>query len=539
MAAKNNKKPTTPDPTNIGKDADRDLAERNRDQKVLDQKHRLNELLLDSLPHIAMLIRKDRRVLAANRLARDVGAKVGDYCWQSFGRGEFIPEEDKKYIQEYKKAPPGGACCYFCLADKAFQSQKPTRNPEIELWGKIWDVHWVPLDEQTYLHYAIDITEYKQTERDLLFKTTILEAQTETSIDGILVVDRQGKSILVNKRFGEMWNIPQQMLDTKDDKAMVQYVLGQITEPDKFVGKIEYLYTHENEQSRDEIKFKDGKVFDRYSSPLKDSRGARKGRIWYFRDITMRKRAEADLMEYRGQLENLVGARTAELTQANERLLLEIQRRKHLETGILNISDREQRRVGRELHDSVGQQLTGIAFLTKALEQKLAAKSPAEAADLAQISKLVQATMEQTRDLAKGLHPVDLDAGGLVSSLSELAQATQKLFGIRCTFKCDRPIEMETAQMAAHLYRITQEAITNAIRHGKAKNIQVVLAYGKDESTLTIENDGLDFPKAAKTKGKGMGLQIMGHRADIIGGSLHIHKVDSGGAIVTCRFPNP
>ena len=93
--------------------------------------------------------------------------------------------------------------------------------------------------------------------------------------------------------------------------------------------------------------------------------------------------------------------------------------------------------------------------------------------------------------------------------------------------------------MAAHLYRITQEAITNAIRHGKAKSIQIVLAYGKDESTLTIENDGLNFPKAAKTKGKGMGLQIMGHRADIIGGSLHIHKVDSGGAIVTCRFPNP
>ena len=223
-------------------------------------------------------------------------------------------------------------------------------------------------------------------------------------------------------------------------------------------------------------------------------------------------------MEYRGQLENLVGARTAELTQANERLLLEIQRRKHLETGILNISDREQRRVGRELHDSLGQQLTGIAFLTKALEQKLAAKSLAEAADLAQISKLVKATMEQTRDLAKGLHPVDLDAGGLVSSLTELAQATQKLFGIRCTFKCDRPIEMETAQMAAHLYRITQEAITNAIKHGKAKNIQIALACDKEEAALTIKSDGLDFPKASRTKGKGMGLQIMGHRADIIGG---------------------
>ena len=533
-----NKKLSKPDLANIGKGAHEDFTERKMAQNTLEERFRLNELLLDSLPHIAMLVRKDRKVLAANRLARDVGVKVGGYCWQDFGRGDFISEEDKKYIQEYKKAPPGGTCCHFCLADEAFKGQKTIRNPELEFWGKIWDMYWVPLDEQTCLHYAIDITEYKQAEKDLLFKTIILEAQSETSIDGILVVDRQGKSILWNKKFGQMWSIPQQILDARDDKAMLQYVLGQLEEADKFLGKAEYLYTHENEKSRDEIKFKDGKVFDRYSSPLLDSRGVYNGRIWYFRDITQRKQAEEELMRYREQLEGLVGARTAELTQTNERLLVEIQRRKRLETGILNISDREQRRVGRELHDSLGQQLTGIAFLIKALEQKIADKLPAEAADLRQMSNLVKETMEQTRDLAKGLHPVDMDAGGLVSSLGELAQTTQKLFGVSCTFKCDRPIELDSVQAAAHLYRITQEAITNAIKHGKAKNIQIVLACDKDESTLTIKSDGLDFPKAARTKGKGMGLQIMGHRADIIAGSLHIHKTDGGGAIVICRFPN-
>ncbi len=639
---------------NMSKGADRNVTKRKTAQKVLAEKHRLNELLLDSLPHLAMLIRKDRTVLAANRLARDAGAKVGGYCWRDFAKSDFIPEEDKKYIDEHKKAPPGGTCCYFCLADKALRSQEPARNPELDAWGKIWDTHWIPLDEQTYLHYAIDITEYKQTERALLFKTTILEAQSETSIDGILVVDREGKSILLNKRFGEMWSIPQQMLDTRDDKTMLQYVLGQLEEPNKFLGKVEYLYTHENEKSRDEIKFKDGKVFDRYSSPLIDSRGIYDGRIWYFRDITERKRkekeyatiiqtaldgfwisdtngrfvdvndsicqilgysreellmkfvsdievtetneeitehikkvikggyerfetkhrrkdgrivdvevsanyldivdrqffvfvrditerkrAEEDLIKYREQLEELVRARTEELTQANKQLLRNIEERKHLEREILDVSDREQQRVGRELHDSLGQQLTGIAFMTKALEQKLAAKSPDEAADLTQISKLVKEAMEQARDLAKGLHPVDLDAGGLVSSLEELAEATQKLFGIRCTFKCDRPIELENTEVTAHLYRMTQEAITNAIKHGKAKNIQMALAYGKDESTLTVKSDGLDFPKASRTKGRGMGLQIMGHRADIIGGSLDIHKAAGGGTIVICSFPNP
>ncbi len=146
--------------------------------------------------------------------------------------------------------------------------------------------------------------------------------------------------------------------------------------------------------------------------------------------------------------------------------------------------------------------------------------------------------MEQARDLARGLLPIDLGAGGLVSSLGELAEATQKLFGIRCTFKYDQPIDLENAEVATHLYRMTQEAITNAIKHGKAKNIQMLLAYGQDESTLTVHSDGLDFPQASRTRGKGMGLQIMSHRADIIGGSLDIRKADGGGTTVICRFPN-
>ena len=176
--------------------------------------------------------------------------------------------------------------------------------------------------------------------------------------------------------------------------------------------------------------------------------------------------------------------------------------------------------------------------MTKALEQKLSEKSPVEAADLTQIRKLVKETMEQARDLAKGLQPVDIEAGGLIPSLSELAETIQKLFGISCTFKCDQPIELDNAEVATHLYRITQEAITNAIKHAKAQNIQMVLALGKNETILTVKNDGLDFPKTTDGKTKGMGLQIMKHRADIIGASLDIRKADEGGTIMTCCFPN-
>jgi len=126
--------------------------------RILHKNLRLNEILLDSLPHPAMLIRKDRTILAANRIARQLGAKVGEYCWQSFGQSEFIPEKDKQYINDHKQVPPGGTCCVFCQADEALDKQFRTGNAEVKAWDKIWDMHWIPLDEETYLHYGIDVT---------------------------------------------------------------------------------------------------------------------------------------------------------------------------------------------------------------------------------------------------------------------------------------------------------------------------------------------------------------------------------------------
>jgi len=256
-------------------------------------------------------------------------------------------------------------------------------------------------------------------------------------------------------------------------------------------------------------------------------------------DITERKRAEEDLSKYHQHLEELVEVRTAELTEANKQLLQEIEARKHLEKEILNISEREQRRIGQELHDSLGQQLTGIAFMTKVLEQKLATNSPSDAAGVTEIAKLVNQATDQARALAKGLHPVGLDAGAFMSALQELAAATESLFGIRCTFESGKRVEVDDPAVAVHLYRITQEAITNAIKHGRAKNIQIRLAHGRDKCVLTVKNDGLDFPKEFEARETGLGLQIMDHRVDIIGGSLVICKAPEGGTLVTCTFPTP
>ena len=251
-----------------------------------------------------------------------------------------------------------------------------------------------------------------------------------------------------------------------------------------------------------------------------------------------RERAEEDLMKYRDHLEELVQIRTVELTCANKKLLQENEGRKRLEQEILNISEREQRRIGRELHDSIGQQFTGIAFMMKVLEQKLTDKLTDEAADAAEIKRLVNQAMDQTRGLAKGLHPIDLDAGSLVAALQELAATTEKMFGVRCALIDDGPVDIDDAEVATHLYRITQEAITNAIKHGKAKNIRVELACKANETVLTVANDGLPFPEQFEARGTGMGLQIMDHRADIIGASLDVRKAAKDGTIVTCSFRN-
>jgi PAS domain S-box-containing protein len=137
-----------------------------------------------------------------------------------------------------------------------------------------------------------NITERKQAEEALLFKTALLEAQTETTMDGILAVDESDNIILANKQFGLSFGIPDQLLRTRDDLTVRRHVMDQVENPDTFIERVQYLNSHRDDRSRDELRFKNGKIFDRYSAPLVDSNDRYRGRIWYFRDITDRKVAE-------------------------------------------------------------------------------------------------------------------------------------------------------------------------------------------------------------------------------------------------------
>jgi PAS domain S-box-containing protein len=183
---------------------------------------------------------------------------------------------------------------------KVFQIVRKTGKPEYfpeniyqddkhpGSWRENW-VYKLPTGEIVAIYN--DITPRKQLEEELFFKKKVLEAQLESTVEGVLVVDDKGKVILYNKRFGEILDIPQSILDLMDDKKLIKYVLNDLKDPESFIKKIEYLYTHKNEKSRDRFEFKNGKIFDRYSSPLLDKSGHYYGRIWYFQDITKRKKA--------------------------------------------------------------------------------------------------------------------------------------------------------------------------------------------------------------------------------------------------------
>jgi signal transduction histidine kinase len=215
----------------------------------------------------------------------------------------------------------------------------------------------------------------------------------------------------------------------------------------------------------------------------------------------------------------------------------DITERRRLEKEVLDITERERELIGQEMHDGMGQVLTGIAVKCKGLALKLKGKSSEEMKDALVISKLANKAISQTRDLAKMLYPVDIETGGLVSALKMLASNAEKTMGVTCRFRCGKSVSIKNLVEAKQIYRIVQEAITNAIKHGKAKKINIKLRFTKSGTVLSIENDGLDFPKLSPRR-KGLGLKIMKYRTDLIGGSLDIRKGDKGGTVVICIFPN-
>jgi PAS domain S-box-containing protein len=213
----------------------------------------------------------------------------------------------------------------------------------------------------------------------------------------------------------------------------------------------------------------------------------------------------------------------------------DITERKRLEEEILAVSEREQRRIGQDLHDDLCQRLAGIQLMGDVLQRDLLAKTKPEAEQASLIAARIRDAIANTKNIARGLSPVALESDGLVVALEELAENSAKLFQIVCEFRFDGSVGVDDNTVATHLYRIAQEAVTNAVKHGGAKKIVICLAESEDKCILTITDDGLGLPEPY-TKNQGTGLQIMKYRAAAIGASLAVRRASGRGICVSCSF---
>lgn len=216
-------------------------------------------------------------------------------------------------------------------------------------------------------------------------------------------------------------------------------------------------------------------------------------------------------------------------------VLQDVSERKQLERAILQAVNREQYRIGNDLHDGLGQELTGIALMLRGVAGRLTNEYPAVLPEMEGITRLVNNAIENTRALARGLSPVNLERGGLQDALEGLAMHAIDLYGVQVTFSHRAPAgRLLNAEIANHLYRIAQEAVSNAVRHGKARTVRLHLSIVRAKVRLTVADDGIGMPEQA-LDAAGMGLKTMRYRARMLGGEVQFERLVPNGTRIVCE----
>jgi PAS domain S-box-containing protein len=215
-------------------------------------------------------------------------------------------------------------------------------------------------------------------------------------------------------------------------------------------------------------------------------------------------------------------------------ILRDLSRRKELEREVAQVTAQEHKRIGQELHDGAGQELTGLGLMADALARRLQRSHAAESHLAGKLVLGLERVRQQVRELCRGMILAELDAEGLRVALEELAARTSEQSGIACHFDCPEPVPVADPLIARHLYRIAQEAVSNALRHGRPQHIRLALRRGSPGLCLTIQDDGVGMPALVPFEGEGMGIKTMRYRAGLIGGPLQIGPAEGGGTVVTC-----
>jgi PAS domain S-box-containing protein len=460
----------------------KDISERIKDKEALQESENRWRSLAENAPDIILTLDREGKILFINKT--DIGITVD----QAIGTNllDYVPSENQDLVrQSIQKVFETGSNVHY---ETSVQGQND-RN----LW---YMTHIGPVKHKDKVVSAVmitsDITARKQAEMELLKEKEKLENITDSVNCGLLVLDDQARVAYANS-VSQKWFGP-----LKQIVGELCWEIFKHKNPEKECAALKAMQTGKTVRSDIFMKSVDGedKLFYVIATPVKDSNG--------------------------------------KIHQITE-VVVDITERKKMEKALLEIEEREQQRIGYELHDGLGQMLMGITLKSQNLESQLKEKSIPEAEDVSRITFLLEKTKEQLRLLMKGMLPVEMNVEGLSAALEELAWNTKEIFNVPCVFRCNMPVQLCNKIKNIHLFRIAQEAVANAVKHGRPERIEISLSRENDEFELTITDDGAGIPEISKET-NGLGLKIMNYRAEMIGASLDIQSEIDRGTSITCIF---
>jgi PAS domain S-box-containing protein len=473
-------------------DADTGWLSRDEQQPNVEARYRA---LVEQLPAVVFVANLERGIGEAY-VSPQIEASLG------FSQQEWLEDP----VRWYRQIHADDKKRWSLEAAEMFLSGKPLRSA-YRILARDGSVVWFQCEAKMirredgrpwFIHgAAFDITELKRAEASLQEERNVVTAILDTVGALVVVLDPEGRIVRFNRTCEQTTGYSS--AEVKGKRVRDLFMIPE--EFDRFLLAWNGL--------------RSGELPRVYESHWVTRRGERRLIAW----------STAVLRADDGALRHIIATG------------IDVTERKHLESAILEVSAREQRRIGQDLHDGLGQRLTGIAFMSKVLAEELAAESRPEAGDAAKIVNLVNGTIEETRELAHGLLPVVSEARGLMSALERWANEVEDLFKVSCWFQCSEPVLVHDEAVANHVYRIAQEAVNNAVKHGRARRITVRLGTENGAGCLTVQDDGSGLPEVPANH-SGMGLHIMNYRVRMIGGSLDVRRCgERGGTLVACRFP--